>query len=748
MQESTTGAIAFPGQLIQMRLPDGPAARGAGSKVKEESEVGGKTRGGPDRRGKQDDVGGVDDALPVASKKRRKIKSKSTIGESGKQVKRIRPKSDNSPKNLTQHRIQEAIDLVRTGRSSSNPQMSPAMSAARWKSKDDASVPVGCAPKSSPPQARTTIQSSETEQAKRQRQAVHVFGGEHRGKRQTIQSSETEEAKQVSQAHHHDSSGMKKKAVSPASPTSSLESRSPRPSTPSTPSPSPPPSTCHPVPKPSTCHPRPPPHQVLVIPSARRPPPAPPIPRHHPRPPPPPRRPQVQTPTATHPLVTGMVSGHLNLGEMQRLHTRVTAQWKRMPPQLTMPGIRTAAKYHARLKELEDQIKNKSSNPAAASHGDSQQEQAVRGSSSKHWMTDGKRGRPEEPSPSTARKRISPSTRRRRLLQVVAFEKAAAEAKAEHMVCNSAKTRNIVPPEDDVWDTWRDDDDVGRAQPAAEADSGNNHNLRGQEEAHSGSQWRQPEALPPPALVDDWKDIQLGANIGVLLEQYICEGPIWKVPTKLHHWFSLRGVEAEKKVIDLLGSQGGNDYQLSSVATADRDLGQSEKNADAIVRVMKHHHGEVRSWPTRSLDTWRHILFELYYNSQIAEAVGQSYQATDIHTTITARLSAADSGCAVDYFSADHLKIDGCEPDLNQGISTLAVYDQHPGRICVRQNFGVTLPEVFHHFGATQNYATLLHEWSRGRVLMRARPTRGGRGGPSSKANSSKRKLRPSNKKW
>ena len=53
-------------------------------------------------------------------------------------------------------------------------------------------------------------------------------------------------------------------------------------------------------------------------------------------------------------------------------------------------------------------------------------------------------------------------------------------------------------------------------------------------------------------------------------------------------------------------------------------------------------------------------------------------------------------------------------------------------RIRLRDQCGVTLADVFEHFGPTQTYGTLHDEWMKGKLLLRARPTRGARGSGSS----------------
>jgi len=61
-------------------------------------------------------------------------------------------------------------------------------------------------------------------------------------------------------------------------------------------------------------------------------------------------------------------------------------------------------------------------------------------------------------------------------------------------------------------------------------------------------------------------------------------------------------------------------------------------------------------------------------------------------------------------------------PDLDNAISTLAVWDTHEEHVCLREQHGVTLAELFSEFGSTQTYRTIYEEWQKGKLLFRAKP--------------------------
>ena len=154
-----------------------------------------------------------------------------------------------------------------------------------------------------------------------------------------------------------------------------------------------------------------------------------------------------------------------------------------------------------------------------------------------------------------------------------------------------------------------------------------------------------------------------------------------------------------------------------------------------IKQKLKHHAGELRSWPTSHHDTWRRMRIGAHHQPTSA-TVGHGFTGTWIGATIAERVAA--SGAHWDsawdpIFSAQHQlgKEDGCEPNLDNAISTLAVWDKDGQHICLRAQHGVTLAEVFDEFGTHENYRTLLDEWLKGSLLIRRKPPRGLRGSGS-----------------
>ena len=147
---------------------------------------------------------------------------------------------------------------------------------------------------------------------------------------------------------------------------------------------------------------------------------------------------------------------------------------------------------------------------------------------------------------------------------------------------------------------------------------------------------------------------------------------------------------------------------------------------------MKFYVGEVRSWPTSHQDRWRGmdaLSTDLAYWTTVT-TLGHSFRATKVAATVNERQAAG--GASHDpTFSAPHQlwRAEGCDPDLDNAISTLAVWDKDKTHICVREHHGVTISEVFEYFCETLDYRTLLDEWLKGTILIRGKPPRGTNGG-------------------
>jgi len=247
-----------------------------------------------------------------------------------------------------------------------------------------------------------------------------------------------------------------------------------------------------------------------------------------------------------------------------------------------------------------------------------------------------------------------------------------------------------------------------------------------------------------------WKEQSMGQRVDQVLENIIeasdFTGCLISQATDLmsKHYFE-RFKKAQEEVL-ARATQGVNGYKLCEMTEEDMDrpftcnysqnmkVGPHQLSASWDSRVqlqlkgkMAQHAGEVRSWPTSRPDTWRLMRVANDHLSYIT--VGFFFRGTEIETTIEKRMAA--SGAQRDpIFSSSHElgKADNCWPDLENAISTLAVWDTREENVCLREQYGVTLAELFSEFGSTQTYRTLLEEWQKGKLLVRAKPIRGARG--------------------
>jgi hypothetical protein len=165
---------------------------------------------------------------------------------------------------------------------------------------------------------------------------------------------------------------------------------------------------------------------------------------------------------------------------------------------------------------------------------------------------------------------------------------------------------------------------------------------------------------------------------------------------------------------------------------------------------MKHHYAEVRSWPTGCPDKWRVVKCpNLDCQDRVEDFLGGKARATCVPKTRYDRLHTWNGGvvarglrdCKDGIFSDENPKVwvycdalvptagpwaERCAPDLDQAISTLAVWSNGTGSaVCLRKQYGVTLSEVFERFGSCQTYKTLYDEWMKGKLLSRSRLARG-----------------------
>ena len=140
---------------------------------------------------------------------------------------------------------------------------------------------------------------------------------------------------------------------------------------------------------------------------------------------------------------------------------------------------------------------------------------------------------------------------------------------------------------------------------------------------------------------------------------------------------------------------------------------------DQISGLLIKHCNEVRTW-TLGPDHWvaqrpRESFYETraYY--------GALLEQTWIAPTIEER---RQSGRA-DVFS-EHYTTDGiCHPDLDNAISTIAVWDMDGSGVCTRSVPGITLAAVFNHYKDERGFDQIYKAWREGRVLQRAMKTRG-----------------------
>ena len=343
-------------------------------------------------------------------------------------------------------------------------------------------------------------------------------------------------------------------------------------------------------------------------------------------------------------------------------------------------------------------------------------------------VTDGKRRRCQE-EPHCGSQRRSPSQQR--------------------------ETTNCHPQEDLSRSTW----------PSSSRHPLAIHNRRRRETfSDSQGQPAAPEpAAPEPAAPAEvrWQDTRLGLRVDETLE-WMQLGRMVPGRDKFAEWFFYRSKNAEERVNNRIRAIGvsiltayplcdleENDLNRPTTnnwsASIQLSTGVFQLPREGLIQAqikstMKLHAGEVRSWPARARDVWRYL--EPYshcdYNTcgprcigktcgPTVTTVGGDSPSTKIAPTTWDRIFAARWVEADPVFSAQDqlVKEGGCQPNLENAISRLAVWDEDGHRICVREQYGVTLAEVFDRFGDTQTYRTLLDEWSSGMLLIHAKPPRG-----------------------
>ena len=150
-----------------------------------------------------------------------------------------------------------------------------------------------------------------------------------------------------------------------------------------------------------------------------------------------------------------------------------------------------------------------------------------------------------------------------------------------------------------------------------------------------------------------------------------------------------------------------------SEVTMTRGAARSKSQVDG--KVIQHC-GEVRTWQTQP-DHWVRLDPDSEFHSW--EKLGGDHYQTAVGKTRKERTAACGAGnsFADTVFSHAHV-CDGCSPDFDNAISTLAVYDAHdPTKICIRMVRGITLAEVFSHYLEDIKYEYLMACWLEGKRL-------------------------------
>ena len=283
---------------------------------------------------------------------------------------------------------------------------------------------------------------------------------------------------------------------------------------------------------------------------------------------------------------------------------------------------------------------------------------------------------------------------------------------------------------------------------------------QGRRETFNDSQG-QPAA---PAAVH-WQYIQLGLRVDVTLESMQLElmAAVKDEFAEVYFW---RGKQAFDRVDNRVRTMGSK-YKLCDLEENDitrpRTSNWSDKvqtGGGAVLQfgldgrihsqiqaTLKCHAGEVRSWPTSALDAWHCLEPYNHCNNTTCgprcvgdtcgpapSTVGGDNNSTKIGATEWDRWTEPGPGWIqsdTTVFSDEDQMVrkGGCKPNLENAISRLAVWDEDGHRICVREQYGVTLAEVFDRFGDTQTYRTLLDEWSKGMLLIQRKGNRGTRAG-------------------
>ena len=154
-----------------------------------------------------------------------------------------------------------------------------------------------------------------------------------------------------------------------------------------------------------------------------------------------------------------------------------------------------------------------------------------------------------------------------------------------------------------------------------------------------------------------------------------------------------------------------------------------ELMCDLIKHKMRFHNGEVRTWPTWQTERWAPAA------PRIAEPLvrGAAWEQTRAPSDSAARYQECASGDVSadipddgsmwrpnDTFSNKCLA-EGCAPDFENAISTLAVRDRGGQGVCIRKVSCITLGEVFYYHGEEHTYEELYWQWVKGCIVIKRR---------------------------
>ena len=154
---------------------------------------------------------------------------------------------------------------------------------------------------------------------------------------------------------------------------------------------------------------------------------------------------------------------------------------------------------------------------------------------------------------------------------------------------------------------------------------------------------------------------------------------------------------------------------LVGILHTERLLGYSLSIPQVFIKLIEHC-GEVRTWQVGP-DRWIRLNDETLAGWK---QLGGDHEQTSVEKTRELRRAAARRDHEPQVFSETCEAI-GCVPDLDNAISTLAVYDAvDPTKICIRQVRGITLADVFCHYVDDAPYEYLMTFWLEGKLLVRA----------------------------